>query len=79
MHTGYSLFMVPSQLMLLRYGARTWLSALVTVWGMLAASFALIRTKLDFYMLRFLLGMFESGAFPAMVSQRAIRECDVLH
>lgn len=63
---GYSLFQVPSNLMLVRVGARPWLAFLVTSWGVVAAASAWIRGPVSFGILRFLLGTFESGTVPGM-------------
>ena len=63
---GYSLSMIPSQLVLMRIGAPKWLSIIVSCWGLAAMSFAFIKTKQQFYVLRMLLGVAESGAFPGM-------------
>ncbi|GBF97443.1 MFS transporter [Raphidocelis subcapitata] len=63
---GYSLSMVPAQLALLRVGAPRALSAIVIAWGAAAMAFSALRGPGEFYLLRALLGVFESGAFPAM-------------
>jgi hypothetical protein len=63
---GYSLAMVPSQLLLMHVGAPRWLSCIVTAWGFTAMSFAAMSNRLQFFVLRLLLGCAESGAFPAM-------------
>ncbi|KAG1679622.1 hypothetical protein FOA52_006139 [Chlamydomonas sp. UWO 241] len=63
---GYSLSMIPSQLIGLRVGVSRWLGILVAVWGLVASCFALVRTAGQFYALRFLLGVAEAGAFPAI-------------
>lgn len=49
---------------MLRVGAPRWLAILVSVWGLLAISFSLVRTAGHFYFLRFCLGVAEAGAFP---------------
>ncbi|GLC52415.1 hypothetical protein PLESTB_000626600 [Pleodorina starrii] len=63
---GYSLFMVPSNIIMMRVGAPRWLGLLVTCWGAVAAMFAGVTNPLQFYSLRFLLGAVEAGAFPGM-------------
>ncbi|KAK9829015.1 hypothetical protein WJX72_003413 [[Myrmecia] bisecta] len=63
---GYLLFQVPSNLVLVRIGARRWLAAIILAWGLVAALFAVLRTPWQFYVLRFLLGIAESGTFPGM-------------
>ncbi|KAG1679626.1 hypothetical protein FOA52_006143 [Chlamydomonas sp. UWO 241] len=63
---GYSLCMIPSQLIGLRVGVSRWLGIQVAVWGLVASCFSLVKTVGQFYTLRFLLGMAEAGAFPAI-------------
>ncbi|GAX80809.1 hypothetical protein CEUSTIGMA_g8245.t1 [Chlamydomonas eustigma] len=63
---GYSVAIIPSQLLGLRVGVARWLSIQVAIWGIVATSFSLITTVTQFYVLRFLLGMAEAGAFPAI-------------
>eukprot|EP00884_Botryococcus_braunii_P022688 jgi/Botrbrau1/9102/Bobra.0305s0009.1 len=63
---GYATFQVPSNVVLARVGAPTWLAVLMGCWGLVDAAQAAIRTPLHFYILRFLLGVAECGAFPGM-------------
>ena len=64
---GYTLFQVPSNLMLARVGARRWIAALMIVWGGIASSMMFVRGATSFYTLRFLLGAAEAGFFPGMM------------
>jgi len=64
---GYALCEVPSNLMLLRFGARNWLTRIMLTWGLLAAAMMFVRTPLAFYVLRFLLGVAEAGFFPGVI------------
>ena len=64
---GYTLFQVPSNLMLTRVGARRWIAALMIVWGGIASSMMFVRGVASFYTLRFLLGAAEAGFFPGMM------------
>ena len=64
---GYSLFEVPSNLLLVRVGARRWLARIMITWGIIAAGMMFVRTPLQFYVLRFLLGVAEAGFFPAII------------
>jgi ACS family tartrate transporter-like MFS transporter len=64
---GYGLFEVPSNLFLARVGARRWLARIAISWGVLACAMTLVRGSLSFYVLRFLLGAAEAGAFPGIV------------
>ena len=63
---GYSLSMVPAQLALLRLGAPRALALIVTAWGLTAMAFCTLQGERQFYLLRLLLGVAESGAFPAI-------------
>ncbi|GLI63121.1 hypothetical protein VaNZ11_006027 [Volvox africanus] len=63
---GYSLFQIPSNLLLRRLGGPTWLALIITAWGLVACTFAAMRTPGQFYALRLLLGATEAGAFPGM-------------
>ena len=64
---GYGLFEVPSNLFLARVGARRWIARIAITWGLLACSMLLVRGSTSFYILRFLLGAAEAGAFPGIV------------
>ncbi len=54
---GYSLFEVPSNLLLVRVGARKWIARIMISWGILAAAMMFVRTPFQFYTVRFLLGV----------------------
>ena len=64
---GYSLFEVPSNLLLVRIGARRWIARIMISWGVIAAALMLVRTPGQFYVLRLLLGIAEAGFFPAIM------------
>ena len=64
---GYSIFEVPSNLALSRFGARRWIARIMITWGIIASSMMFVRTPLSFYVLRFLLGVAEAGFFPGIV------------
>jgi MFS transporter, ACS family, tartrate transporter len=64
---SYALFEVPSNLLLLRYGARRWLARILVSWGLLAMAMLLVRTPTQFYLMRFLLGAAEAGFFPGII------------
>jgi MFS family permease len=51
---------------MVRVGFRPWLAFLLTGWGIVAVCFMFINSAWSFYLLRLMLGVFESGAFPAM-------------
>jgi len=64
---GYALCEIPSNLLLLRFGAKRWLARIMFTWGLIAAAMMLVKTPLEFYALRFLLGMAEAGFFPGVI------------
>ena len=63
----YALCEVPSNRMLLRFGARRWMARILLTWGLLAAAMVVVRTPRSFYVLRMLLGMAEAGYFPGAI------------
>jgi len=64
---GYSLLEVPSNLILARVGARRWMARIMISWGIVASAMMFVRTPMQFYVLRFLLGVTEAGFFPGIV------------
>ena len=64
---GYFLFEVPSNLMLEKIGARKTILRIMFCWGVVAAAMMFVETTTQFYIARFLLGVFEAGFFPGIV------------
>ncbi len=64
---GYALFEIPSNLMLVRFGARRWIARIMLTWGALAVAMMLVRTPIQFYLVRFFLGIAEAGFFPGVI------------
>ncbi|MGB6690291.1 MAG: MFS transporter, partial [Terracidiphilus sp.] len=64
---GYALCEVPSNLLMLRFGARRWMTRIMLTWGLLAAAMMFVRTPLEFYSVRLLLGIAEAGFFPGVI------------
>jgi ACS family tartrate transporter-like MFS transporter len=64
---GYALFEVPSNMILARVGARLWIARIAITWGLLACAMMWVRTPLQFYAARFLLGVAEAGLFPGVI------------
>jgi ACS family tartrate transporter-like MFS transporter len=63
---GYSLFEVPSNLMLYRFGARRWLARIMISWGIVSTAMVFVVGPNSFYALRLLLGIAEAGFFPGV-------------
>ena len=64
---GSALFDLPSNLLLLRVGARRWIARIMISWGVVSTCMMLMHSPLSFYVLRFLLGVSEAGFFPGMI------------
>lgn len=64
---GYFLFEVPSNLLMLRVGARRWIARIMVSWGLLSAAMLFVATPSSFYAMRFLLGVAEAGFFPGVI------------
>jgi MFS family permease len=64
---GYLLFEVPSNLILLRVGARRWIARILVTWGLVSAAMLFVRTPTSFYIMRFVLGVAEAGFIPAIL------------
>ena len=71
---GYSLFQIPSTLVLVKVGATVWLAGMLIVWGVVAALSAFVQTVPQFLTARFLLGVAECGAFPGVHTNHALSE-----
>jgi ACS family tartrate transporter-like MFS transporter len=64
---SYAAFEVPSNLFLVRFGARRWIARIMVTWGLLAMGMMFVRTPMQFYVMRFLLGLAEAGFFPGVI------------
>lgn len=64
---GYFFFEVPSNLMLLRTGARRWIMLLMIVWGIVSVATAFVPGPTLYIVLRFLLGSAEAGFYPGVI------------
>src|SRR6476660_3079859 len=64
---AYFLFEVPSNVIMEKVGARTWLARIMVTWGIFATATAFVTGTTSFAVLRFLLGMGEAGFFPGLI------------
>ncbi|RLM06954.1 MFS transporter permease [Gibbsiella quercinecans] len=64
---GYILFEVPSNLVLQRVGARLWIARIMISWGLLSTATMFVTTPMQFYVIRFLLGVAEAGFLPGVL------------
>ncbi|TDV39369.1 sugar phosphate permease [Paraburkholderia caballeronis] len=64
---GYVLFELPGNLLLRRFGARRTFARIMLLWGATSVAMITVASARQFYVLRFLLGVFEAGFFPGVV------------
>ena len=64
---SYALCEIPSNRLLLRFGARRWLARIMLTWGLIAMAMVLTRSPRSYYGLRLALGAAEAGYFPGAV------------
>ena len=64
---GYSLCEVPSNLVLVRFGARLWIARIMITWGLISAGMMFVQGETSFYVMRFLLGVAEAGFLPGII------------
>jgi MFS family permease len=63
---GYSVFEIPSNIALYRFGARRWIARIMITWGLVSAATAFVSGPQSWYILRLLLGIAEAGFFPGI-------------
>lgn len=64
---GYVLFEVPCNIILKRTSPQSWLPTLTLVWGIIATLMGVTQSYPGFLVVRFFLGVAESGLFPGVV------------
>jgi ACS family tartrate transporter-like MFS transporter len=64
---GYLIFQVPSNLAVLKFGARRWLGVIIFCWGVISSCTMFVHSPASFYVLRFSLGAAEAGFFPGIL------------
>ena len=63
----YFLLETPSNLILLKMGARRWIARIMFTWGILSGCMAFVSSEWSFYIVRFLFGAAEAGFFPGIL------------
>ena len=66
-YVGYLLFEVPSNMILLRMGARAWIARILISWGLVSSAMMFVTGPWSFAILRVLLGVAEAGFFPGII------------
>ena len=64
---GYLFFQLPANVMLERFGARRLIATIMLIWGLVSAATALVTSASQFYGVRLLLGVAESGLYPGIM------------
>ncbi|KIW29614.1 uncharacterized protein PV07_05417 [Cladophialophora immunda] len=64
---GYVLFEVPCNLILKMWKPKFWLPTLTLVWGVVSTLMGVTQSRAGFFVVRFFLGVAESGLFPGIV------------
>ena len=64
---GYGLREIPSNLLLVRFGARIWIARIMITWGIISSAMMFVQGPWSFYVLRFLLGVAEAGFLPGII------------
>jgi MFS transporter, ACS family, tartrate transporter len=64
---AYFLFEVPSNVLLVRFGARKWIARIMFSWGLVSGATAFVGGQTSFYIVRVLLGIAEAGFFPGII------------
>ena len=64
---GYVIFEIPTNLYFNKLGARKTFMRIMVLWGLTSMSMLFVTTPTLFYLLRFLLGVFEAGFAPGLI------------
>jgi len=64
---GYVLLQIPGGYLAERWSAKRFVTALLVVWGACAVGCGLVHTQMQFWIMRFLLGVAEGGVWPAVL------------
>lgn len=64
---GYCFLEIPSNLLLERFGARTWIARIMVTWGLVSMGMMFVTGKSSLYFARVLLGVAEAGFFPGII------------
>lgn len=64
---GYFILEIPGTLLVEKWSARKWISRIMISWGVVAALTAFVKTPLQFFTVRFFLGLAEAGFFPGVI------------
>jgi sugar phosphate permease len=63
----YAFLEIPSNLIMIKVGARKWMARIMFTWGIIAAGTAFVQGAHSFYVMRLLLGAAEAGFYPGIL------------
>lgn len=66
-YVGYVACEIPSNLLMVRFGARVWIARILISWGLASAATMLVVGPNSLYMIRFLVGVLEAGFVPGVL------------
>jgi MFS transporter, ACS family, 4-hydroxyphenylacetate permease len=66
-YIGYVACEIPSNLLMVRYGARIWIARILISWGLASAATMLVAGPNSLYLVRFLVGVLEAGFVPGVL------------
>jgi MFS transporter, ACS family, 4-hydroxyphenylacetate permease len=66
-YAAYTLFEIPSNLMLAKVGARLWIARIMITWGLASAATMVVAGMWSLYGIRALVGAAEAGFFPGIL------------
>lgn len=69
---GYSLFEIPSNMAMAKYGARRWIARIMVSWGAVTMLMGAVQNEFTLYVVRLMLGIAEAGFVPGMLLYFAI-------
>jgi MFS family permease len=64
---GYFIMEIPGNLIMARIGARLWIARILITWGIISGLTAFVTTPMQFYLVRFFLGVAEASFFPGII------------
>jgi ACS family 4-hydroxyphenylacetate permease-like MFS transporter len=67
LYITYFIFEVPSNLLMVRFGARKWIARIMITWGLAATATAFVVGPNSLYAVRCLVGLAEAGFVPGML------------
>src|SRR3984885_859013 len=65
-YIGYVACEIPSNLLMVRYGARIWIARILISWGIASGATMLVVGPNSLYLVRFLVGVLEAGFVPGV-------------